>query len=146
MSREHGDIPCGGIPTFREMREMGTTNDMLQYAMAIHQVEWENMHVDLEPVDNVHLRVAYMLNDIDEKMFKQYLQRQEKFQEKTRDISNIFEMMTHTGGDLLRQYVLEPHRHDEVIDLLQKIIEYGNEVFETIRKRYNCRLPRNIYV
>lgn len=146
MSREHGDIPCGGIPTFRELREMGTTNEMLQYAMAIHQVEWENMHVDLGPIDNTNVRIAYMLNDIDEIFFKQYLQRQEKFREKTVDISNIFEMMTHTGGDLLRQYVIDPSRHDEIIDLLQKIIEYGNEVFETIRKRYNCKLPRNIYV
>jgi hypothetical protein len=55
-------------------------------------------------------------------------------------------MMANTGGDILRQYVLEPQRHDEIIDLLQKIIEYGNEIFETIRKRYNCKLPKNIFV
>ena len=62
------------------------------------------------------------------------------------DLSNIFEMMANTGGDLLRQYVIEPGRHDEIIDLLQKIVDYGNEIFDLIRKRYNCRLPRNIYV
>jgi hypothetical protein len=87
-----------------------------------------------------------MLNDIDEVEFKQYLQRQEKYKEKNRDLSNIFEMVANTGGDILRQYVLEPQRHDEIIDLLQKIIEYGNEIFETIRKRYNCKLPKNIFV
>jgi hypothetical protein len=146
MSREHGDIPCGGVPTFRELREMGATNEILQYAMVVHQVERENIYLDTRPIENLHIRVGYMLNDIDEVEFKQYLQRQEKYKEKNRDLSNIFEMMANTGGDILRQYVLEPQRHDEIIDLLQKIIEYGNEIFETIRKRYNCKLPKNIFV
>jgi hypothetical protein len=146
MSREHGDIPCGGVPSFRELREMGATNEILQYAMVVHQVERENIYLDTRPIENLHIRVGYMLNDIDEVEFKQYLQRQEKYKEKNRDLSNIFEMMANTGGDILRQYVLEPQRHDEIIDLLQKIIEYGNEIFETIRKRYNCKLPKNIFV
>ena len=55
-------------------------------------------------------------------------------------------MIANTGGDLLRQYVIEPERHDEILDLLKKIIEYGNETLQTIRTRYNCRLPKNIYV
>jgi hypothetical protein len=87
-----------------------------------------------------------MLNDIDEQTFKNFLQRQEKYTDKSRDLSNIFEMMANTGGDLLRQYVIDTERHDEIIDLLQKIVDYGNDIFESIRKRYNCRLPRNIYV
>jgi hypothetical protein len=146
MSREHGDIPCGGVPTFRELREVGASNEILQCAMVIHQVERENMYLDTRPPENTQVRVAYMLNDIDEKDFKNFLQRQEKYKDKTRDLSNIFEMMANTGGDLLRQYVLEPERHDEIVDLLHKIIDYGNGIFETIRNRYNCRLPRNIYV
>ena len=146
MSREHGDIPCGGVPSFRELREIGATNEILQYAMIVHQMERENMYIDLTPIDNINLRVAYMLNDIDEDDFKNFLQRQEKFKDKSRDLSNIYEMMANTGGDLLRQYVIDPERHDEIVDLLKKIVDYGNEIFETIRKRYNCRLPRNIFI
>jgi hypothetical protein len=146
MSREHGDIPCGGAPTFRELREIGATNQILQYAMVIQQVEHEHMFLDTRPIDNTQLRIAYMLNDIGKEDFKNFLQRQEKYKDKVRDLSNIFEMIGNTGGDLLRQYVLEPERHDEIVDLLQKIIDYGNEIFETIRSRYNSRLPRNIYV
>jgi hypothetical protein len=104
------------------------------------------MYIDLTPIDNINLRVAYMLNDIDEDDFKNFLQRQEKFKDKSRDLSNIYEMMANTGGDLLRQYVIDPERHDEIVDLLKKIVDYGNEIFETIRKRYNCRLPRNIFI
>lgn len=146
MSREHGDIPCGGVPSFRELREIGATNEILQYAMVVHQMERENMYLDLRPIDNTQIRVTYMLNDIDEQTFKNFLQRQEKYTDKSRDLSNIFEMMANTGGDLLRQYVIDPERHDEIINLLQKIVDYGNDIFESIRKRYNCRLPRNIYV
>lgn len=146
MSREHGDIPCGGAPTFRELREIGATNQILQYAMVIQQVEHEHMFLDTRPIDNTQLRIAYMLNDISREDFKNFLQRQEKYKDKVRDLSNIYEMIGNTGGDLLRQYVLEPERHDEIVDLLQKIIDYGNEIFETIRSRYNSRLPRNIYV
>ena len=146
MSREHGDIPCGGAPTFRELREIGATNQILQYAMVIQQVEHEHMFLDTRPIDNTQLRIAYMLNDMSREDFKNFLQRQEKYKDKVRDLSNIYEMIGNTGGDLLRQYVLEPERHDEIVDLLQKIIDYGNEIFETIRSRYNSRLPRNIYV
>jgi len=146
MSREHGDIPCGGVPSFRELREMGATNEILQYAMVVHQTERELMYLDTRPIDNTQLRVAYMLNDVNEFTFKNYLQRQEKYIEKTRDLSNIYEMIANTGGDFLRQYVIEPGRHGEIIVFLQKIMEYGNEIFDSIRKRYNCRLPRNIFV
>ena len=146
MSREHGDIPCGGVPSFRELRASGASNEMLQCAIVIHQVERDNMYLDTRPIDNLHIRVAYMLNDLDERAFKQLLQRQEKYTEKSRDISNIFEMMANTGGDLLRQYILEPERHGEIVDLLHKIIDYGNEVFEVLRNRYNSKLPRNIFI
>ena len=146
ISREHGDIPCGGVPSFRELREMGATNEILRYAVVVHQMERELIYLDMRPIDNTQLRIAYMLNDINQYMFKNFLQRQEKFVEKTRDLSNIFEMISNTGGDFLRQYVIEPDRHDEIINLLDKIIEYGNEIFVSIRKRYNCQLPRNIYI
>jgi hypothetical protein len=146
MSREHGDIPCGGMPTFRELREIQATNDILQYAMIIHYAEREYTFLDTRPINNTPLRISYMLKDINEEDFKNYLQRQEKFLEKSRDLSHIFEMVSNTGADLLRQYVIEPHRHDEILELLQKIVEYANTILEDIRRRYNCRLPRNIYV
>jgi hypothetical protein len=143
MSREHGDIPCGGIPSFRELREVGASDQILECAAVIHYVERENMYLDTLPIDNTQLRISYMLNDIDEVDFKTILQRQEKFIEKSRDISNIYEMISNAGGDILRQYIIEPHRCDEITDMLYKIIDYGNEIFDNIRKRYNCIHPKN---
>jgi hypothetical protein len=55
-------------------------------------------------------------------------------------------MIANTGGDLLRQYILEPEKHDEIIDILSKLIDYSNETFSVIRKRYNSAVPRKLFV
>jgi hypothetical protein len=145
VSREHGDIPCGGIPTYRELRQAEASNELLNLSTYIFYADRENAYIDLEPIDNLHVRVAYMLNQLGEKTFKSFLQRQEKYKDKMRDMSHIFEMLTHAGGDLLRQFILEPSREPEIVDLLSKLLTYGNEIFETIRKRYNCVTPKNLY-
>lgn len=146
MSREHGDIPCGGTPTFRELREIHAPNDILQYALTIYRLEQELLYIDMRPMDTTNMRIAYMLNDLSEEDFKTFLQRQEKFREKMRDTLHLFEMMTNTGGDLLRQFTLETERHAEIVEVLNKLFEYGNEIIDTIQKRYNSAYPKNIFV
>tara|TARA_B100001758_G_scaffold49828_1_gene40340 strand:+ start:743 stop:1366 length:624 start_codon:yes stop_codon:yes gene_type:complete len=143
-SREHGDIPCGGTPSFRELREKGATNVILQYALIVLQMERELIFMDDRPANNLNFRIAYMLNDVTEEYFKTFLQRQEKFRDKIKDISYIYEMVANTGGDLLRQYLIHPDRHDELVGILRELTKYTNDVFATIRKRYNSAVPRNI--
>lgn len=145
-SREHGDIPCGGIPTYRELREVGSSNDIMNLASYIFYAERENMYIDVEPVNNLSLRVSYMLNELDEKDFKIFLQRQEKFKDKMIDLSSIYEMLTHSGGDLLRQFIIDPERETEIVDMIKKLFLYANEVFTNIRTRYNCVTPKNFYL
>lgn len=145
-SREHGDIPCGGIPSYRELREANASMRLMDLASYIFYAERENMYIDLEPVNNLSLRVSYMLNELDEHDFKVFLQRQEKFKDKMRDLSNIYEMLSHSGGDLLRQFIIEPSRETEIMDMIKKLLVYGNEVFASIRTRYNCVTPKNFYV
>lgn len=145
-SREHGDIPCGGTPTFRELRELGAPNDILQYALTIFKLEQELLYLDPRPLDTTQMRIGYMLNDITEEEFKMFLQRQEKFRDKMRDTSYIFELITNAGGDMLRQFVLDTDRYAEILDLLEKLFEYGNDIIDAIQKRYNSVYPRNIFV
>jgi len=144
VSREHGDIPCGGIPTYRELREVGASNGLLTLSNCVFYADRENMYMDLEPVNNLQARVAYMLKELDDRTFKLFLQRQEKYKDKMRDLSHIFEMLSHTGGDLLRQFVIDPERESEIIELLSNLFTYGNETFETIRNRYKTVLPKNL--
>jgi hypothetical protein len=145
-SREHGDIPCGGIPSFRELRQINAPDDILRFATVLSHLDRDLIYRygDMYDGDNQYLRVAYMLNELEESAFKKELQRRDKQREKFRDITNILRMVIDTGGDLLRQYVLEPDRIDEIIDIGVKLIEYANSVIETIRSRYNCIAPCNI--
>jgi hypothetical protein len=101
---------------------------------------------DLYDHGNRYLRVGYMLNEINEHFFKKEIQRRDKQRERFRDVNNIFRMVIDTGGDLLRQYALEPERYTEIKDICKKLIEYANGVLETIRKRYTCIHPQNIYL
>jgi hypothetical protein len=87
-----------------------------------------------------------MLNEIEEVFFKKEIQRRDKQKERQRDINNIFRMVIDTGGDLLRQYVIEPEKYSEIITICKKLIEYTNDILITIRKRYNCVTPYNIYL
>ena len=145
-SREHADIPCGGIPSFRELREINASDDIMRLAMVLYHLDRDLVYRygDLYDGNNRYLRVAYMLNELNENYFKKELQRRDKQRERHRDITNIFRMVIDTGGDLLRQYVLEPEKVNEIIDISLKLIQYANEVITTIRKRYNCSTPRYI--
>ena len=147
-TREHGDIPCGGVPTFRELREMDAPEIVMRFAsvLAILEREITYRYGDIYDGDNQYLRIAYMLNEMDDAAFKKELQRRDKQRERHRDINNIYRMVADTGGDLLRQYVIEPQRIHEIMDIATKLIEYANQVLVTIRKRYNCTLPTNIYL
>ena len=143
-SREHGDIPCGGTPTFRELRSVDASNKILSFAIIVYQCERDLMFMNLEPHDNLQLRISYMLNEMSEEYFKTILQRQEKFLDKSRDISQIFEMISNTGGDLLRQYILDQEKHDEIFEIIEKLVDYSDEIFTVIRKRYNSTFPKKL--
>ena len=144
--REHADIPCGGVPTFRELREIQAPDDILRFANVLGHLDRDLIYRygDMYDGDNRYLRVAYMLNELEEFAFKKELQRRDKQRERHQDITNILRMVIDTGGDLLRQYVLEPDRIEEIIDIGTKLFEYANGVMGTIRKRYNCVVPYNI--
>tara|TARA_B100001094_G_scaffold237098_1_gene232282 strand:+ start:10333 stop:11355 length:1023 start_codon:yes stop_codon:yes gene_type:complete len=141
--REHADIPCGGVPTFRELRESNAPTKVLDFAMILYHIDRDLIYRygDVYDDDNQYLRVAYMLNELDEVLFKKELQRRDKQRERHRDITNIYRMVLDTGGDLLRQYVIDPNKMKEIMDIAKKLIEYTNGIIKTIQKRYNCVTP-----
>ena len=145
-SREHGDIPCGGVPSFRELREQKAPDEILKYAMLINQLEHELIFLNTDDIDNVNYRVSYMLNDITEEMFRIFLQRQEKFLDKSREVSLVYELIANACGDLLRQYTLVPSKQDQVIFEIKEIINYSNTILKSIRGRYNCTNPKDINI
>ena len=145
LSREHGDIPCGGVPDFGELH---SNEFMMSVRKVISQYNRDiNFRYDeIADDDNRWLRTIYMLNDMDTPTFKKELQRRDKMREKYRDIRNIFQMFVDTAGDLLRQYVLDNSKYKEIRDILIKLAGYTNDEIRKIHNRYNCITPYTLQI
>jgi hypothetical protein len=142
LNREHGDIPCGGLPTYQEIRdhEEPSCVELLSVRLSLLRIEGELRWRWVVREDNMYLRVQYMLQEIDEFEFKKELQRRDKQNAKARDVSQLFQMFLDTSSDELRQYVLDKPRQ-EVMDNVRALTEYTNDVIRTIHERYKCVTP-----
>lgn len=166
--RNHGDIPCGGMPTVYEMtnyfgrapynyynRTAADRNDPL---VIIHDIHRQLSHItnyelrynyrEQNVVNNLDLRVKFLMNELSEEEFKKIIQQREKKYEKLRDMRTILTMISDTGGDLMRQLIQEvipasgkdiKTKVAEKIEILEELREYTNTVFHTIHKRYSNR-------
>tara|TARA_B000000441_G_C21682500_1_gene314375 strand:+ start:96 stop:362 length:267 start_codon:yes stop_codon:yes gene_type:complete len=83
-----------------------------------------------------------MLNSISECEFKKELQKRDKQKSKNTDVRNIYELFTNSVSDLLRQWILD--KDIDVTQHVKELVVYSNGIIDTIRKRYNSKLPRYI--
>lgn len=156
--REHGDIPCGGVPdvyeicgalgiSHRYLIERQTLNFPQKRIITIHRTITHierielRYYYNLEEENNRDLRVSYMLGELSETDYKKKIQRREKSREKKRDIHNVLRMFIDTTGDLLRQFVIDKNKFDEIYELLTKLVGYTSRELYNISKRYNCIVP-----
>jgi hypothetical protein len=155
-NREHGDIPCGGMPELRELlNALGYRTYTNRYApqtlgnpvsdelLKIHRLvshlqNYELRRAPENEADNQNLRVKYLLHEISEDQMKLILQRNEKAREKLRDRNNLLRMFCDVTGDLLRQMVLGTIPHQECIDNVTSLRDYTRGAFTVIHKRYSC--------
>jgi len=144
LNRENGDIPCGGLPSYRELRERDAERyDLLQLRMSLLRVESELNWRWQENTDTRYIRISYMMNEITEDEFKTELQRRDKQNAKAQDVSQIFRMFFDTCSDELRQYMLGKDPED-VRTIVIPLIEYTNEIISSIHKRYTCVTPYHL--
>jgi len=145
QGRNLGDIPCGGFPTYYEIRARvtRTERDLFQIHRLIgHIQDYELRYVYRErEVDNKDLRVRYLMNEMDEKGFKAAIQKREKLFYRTRDIANVMRMFSDTGADFMRQIVQDPNLIPEIKENFVELIIYANQEFSKISERYNCVVP-----
>lgn len=154
IGRELGDIPCGGLPSFRELREMGAPEMMVRYRIMLGTVERQLMwmgngadtETDTRRRHTQRYRIQYMANIITEKRFRQVVQQVDKKMQKDAEIRDVFEMMLNCASDLLRQYVVHPEQHEIVWRQLVELQKYTNDVIRgSIWKRYNCVTPAPLH-
>lgn len=158
QGRDHADIPCGGIPDIYEIcGALGVTHKYLVERMTLSETDRKlvNIHraiihierielryyYDITEEDNKDLRISYMLNELSEIDYKKKIQRREKSREKKRDIHNVLRMFIDTSGDLLRQFVLDKNKKEEIYNTLDKLVSYTSKELKMVSKRYNCVVP-----
>jgi hypothetical protein len=160
-NRNAGDIPCGGMPNINELYQAcnmrvptGLYNRynpqipneykiVFDFHRLINHIDNVELHTYRIPNENnLELRVQYLVNALTEDEFKFTLQKNEKAREKMRDIGNIMTMMTHTGSDILRQFVNKELILENFTEIITNLRDYTNETLKTISKRYTCVVPQ----
>jgi hypothetical protein len=142
--RNVGDIPCGGLPSIREIRDMNIQNDIITKIFGIHRLvghveayELRWLDRDVRDRDHAPLRVRYMLNEISEATFKSSIQKIEKKIMKDRAVRDLMRMFVNTTSDVLRQMVVGEIDHNETIRIVDGIVDYFNMHMNGIKKRFN---------
>jgi hypothetical protein len=96
---------------------------------------------------NEHLRVQYLMKEINEEEMKELLQRDDKKHHKNEELREVFTLLTNTVTDILyrfydmldRDKTSPPEFMDStVLNEISTIIEYANECFNDISHTYSC--------
>jgi hypothetical protein len=167
--RNHGDIPCGGLPnidtlhTYLKVVYAGENKVPIIYR--IHQCithinihEIENHEVQDNIITNRNLRIKYLMNELSDLDFKTILQQNEKRRQKSIAFHNIYQMFIDVASDILTQIAVFIRQNkpsklnvgsietcaafiDENVVILNNLIEYFNSSFKKIGKNFKCVYP-----
>ena len=165
--RNHGDIPCGGLPTMYIMRDdiqfclkkeyITKIQENMIYVFHncithIQQYEIRPVNEQTEETTRV-LRVNYMLHKLHEEEFKKILQLTEKDCNKKRDFNNIYQMFVDVSSDIFRQITIFIQKNkqsyaiilknfmNEKLLILLNLKNYFNENIKRIGNNYKCVYP-----
>lgn len=157
VGRELGDVPCGGLPTYRELVRSILRDGQpaavhpidAEFLMGCHRlivhiddVERHRYDTDTLPGEmvNVDLRILYMLNEISVDAFKQKLQQREKNAQKRREIGLVLQMFRDTMSDLLRQMIVTREFVERLADM-RALVDYFNRSMSKIASNFSCVTP-----
>jgi len=166
--RNLGDVPCGGIITIVELRKIiislhlklagrNLANDEhnIKVLYNMHQVAQDIEHDKLERyrtnnvINNIDLRVKFLMNELTEEELKISLQKREKKLIKYKEIYDVLEMYLFTSVDMFNN-ILDKYQHDSKYDMDSLISstsefivlqEFANKQFKKISIRYLCSVP-----
>lgn len=165
VNRELGDIPCGGMPSYVEIRRKlyniptnrmvtiasQTSDDWQGYLVRIHRLVGHISDTDLpryRSTDlmqmNMPMRIKYMLNEIPTNEFKVKLQQHEKKNMKKNEIYLILSMVVDTIGDIFRQFVLNTTIDSRIYQKdIETLVSYANTALLAVSKQYtNSVVPQ----
>jgi len=97
-------------------------------------------------IRNEGLRIQYMRNHITEEHFKTTLQREEKKEEKKREIRNVMDILYTTCTDIVLRFMAHLRECEcgqwqpAILGEIEPIVNYANDCFREISRVYKCKM------
>jgi uncharacterized protein YutE (UPF0331/DUF86 family) len=147
--RVAGDIACGGVPHYAEVRAAltGLLPKESEHITNFHRVLNHVQHVDLtryhnvfNEADNEDLRIQYLLGNINADTLKLSVQAKEKKREKERAVRRALEVLVQAGIDILRRImsitsIEKISEKRAIIEELDALRIYVNELLARVNQR-----------
>tara|TARA_Y100001937_G_C7133542_1_gene338809 strand:+ start:2838 stop:4133 length:1296 start_codon:yes stop_codon:yes gene_type:complete len=150
LGRNPNDIPCGGVPSDRELsnafpgarsEDYMKMSGLLRLIHHVNVLELPQYPDRLGVEDNRELRISFMLSEITADQMKIKLQQREKKMNKQRDIHHLLEMVVTTIGDIMRQIIIDKTTYSSNFATIERIIDYYNFELRKVCIRYQCVGP-----
>jgi len=151
--RVAGDVPCGGIPNYHEVRGRlaGFLAKEIEYSLNFHRILQHVQHVELNRYhavfnqqDNQDMRVNYLLGRLSAEDLKVEVQKREKKREKERAIRRAMEVLVQAGIDILRRMMAEADatKKREILSEIDSLRIYVNELLAKVNDRMKLSVPQ----
>ena len=148
MPRAPGDVPCGGLPSLRDLTR--NHNWPTAETAALHGIHRQHNHIHHVVLgqyavnavqDNRDLRIKFMIKDFTDEVFKKKLQQREKARQKKTEIRQVLEMYQAVTIDLF-QSLMQHKNPTTTMQEFAQLREHTNEELRKVSKRYtNCSVP-----
>lgn len=141
-----GDVACGGIPQYHELRQRltGLGTPLQNMILNFHRIVQHVQHVELPRYhnvfnenDNQDLRIEYLLGNTDADVLKVTIQQREKKREKERAMRRALEVLVQAGTDLLRRIMAETDldKKKGIVDEIDALRIYINDLLAKVNER-----------
>lgn len=135
--------PCGAANRLPEAYSINRIKSPHRDAwMSFHRLLNHIRHVELRRWEDdrgeasLELRKKFMLNEMDEPIFKRRIQEREKRNHRKTEIRKILEMVVTVGREMLIEYT---HNHREsLFQEMTNLLQYTNESIKLVNKNYQC--------
>jgi hypothetical protein len=157
--RVNGDIPCGGLIEWPEIRNAVVGKSSIYPAWVqifelAHRRINHVMNIDMVALnhdvvnDNIDLRIRYLLNEIDDETMKSTLVIREQKYERDRELRRIYETLTVAAIDIFRKVVMIGKENKErsylhfkpVLSELEMLRNFINDAIDSLRRRYTATI------
>ena len=157
-----GDIPCGGLVDWTIVRASVINSRAAKYPAWVSVLELSHrrishvINVDMvqinpdaanNQINNIDLRISYLLKEINDDAMMTTLIAREKKLERDRELRRIYETLTAAAIDIFRRIigVSEEKGKDEanfmpILNELDELRKFINEALDNLRRRYNSTI------